>query len=159
MMLNAHDLATVTRTVYGEASGETEDGQRAVAWVIRNRAAAALRFVERRRIGHPLFGGGTPASACLMPMQFSCWNATDPNTGRIAALTPDDLEYRRIAAIVSAVFDAPDDADPTAGATNYHTVKPPAVYEVWPPRWTAPMNRTVTIGNHVFYNPHFRPRG
>lgn len=157
-MLTVDDLSTVTRTVFGEARGEDAEGQAAIAWVVRNRAAVAARFVARRRMQHPLFGDGTPASACRMPMQFSCWNASDPNAVRLAALMPEDTSYRAIASIVSAVFDAPAETDPTGGATHYHAVKAPPVVEVWPPRWTAPMNRVATIGHHVFYAP-VGPRG
>ncbi|CAF3868537.1 unnamed protein product [Rotaria magnacalcarata] len=37
-----NEIDVVTRTVYGEARGESKDGQAAVAWVIRNRAAAGV---------------------------------------------------------------------------------------------------------------------
>jgi hypothetical protein len=69
-------LEIAARTVWQEARGEPEEGQRAVAHVI----------VNRLRDGR---WGKSLASVCLADRQFSGWNNSDPN--RIAACTlPDD---------------------------------------------------------------------
>ncbi|CAF1547856.1 unnamed protein product, partial [Rotaria sordida] len=41
------EVDVLTRTVYGEARGESEDGQAAVAWVIMNRVAAGHLYMGR----------------------------------------------------------------------------------------------------------------
>jgi len=51
----------LTRTVYGEVRGESEAGQAAVAWVIRNRVAKGRAQM-----------GKTIKDVCLKPSQFSC---------------------------------------------------------------------------------------
>ncbi|MGH3756111.1 MAG: cell wall hydrolase, partial [Pseudonocardiaceae bacterium] len=61
------DWEVMGRTLYGEARGEPFDGLVAVAWVIRNRAES------------PRWWGRDVKGVCLHPLQFSCWNETDPN--------------------------------------------------------------------------------
>ena len=42
------DMETFARTIWGEARGESEEGQAAVAWVMRNRVMLPrLLFPER----------------------------------------------------------------------------------------------------------------
>jgi spore germination cell wall hydrolase CwlJ-like protein len=56
----------VSRTIFAEASGETEEGMVAVASVIWNRSQGDIgRFSE----------------VCLKRDQFSCWNAKTPSAG------------------------------------------------------------------------------
>ena len=62
--ITRNDADILTRTVYGEAVGESEKGQIAVAHVIFNRV----------RSTDPQFKRDTTVSAtCLRPGQFSCW--------------------------------------------------------------------------------------
>lgn len=60
---NLSDTETLVLTIYGEARGESIEGQIAVACVIRNRAGNSKSIKE----------------ICLAPFQFSCWNKNDPN--------------------------------------------------------------------------------
>ena len=125
------DIDVLARTIYGEARGESRDGQIAVGWVILN----------RYRTGR-WFAGETIAETCTKPFQFSCWNATDPNREKLlnateAVLKPFwDLAERLI---------NDEYKDPTGGATHYHTKQ-------IKPKWAKFKTPTAIIGNHVFYN-------
>ena len=57
---NPDDFDKVVRTVWGEAAGESPEGQRAVAAVIRNRARSS---------------GLTPSRVVLAPNQFEPWGS------------------------------------------------------------------------------------
>lgn len=135
------------RTVFGEARGQESLGQIAVAWVIRNRAE------------HPSWWGHTLSEVCKKPWQFSVWNAGDPNLPIIQAAHGGQPLFRRAMGFVALVLSG-DFADPTDGATHYHTVQSPELDQAWPPAWTRnpdhPMKKTTTIGAHTFYRA-FRP--
>jgi len=85
------DMETMARSIWGEARGECEEGQAAVAWVMRNRAQAARAFIARQKRAHPLFGDGTLVGACRAPRQFSAWNPGDPNAVKLARVGFDDV--------------------------------------------------------------------
>src|SRR4051812_25123549 len=59
-----NELDILALTIYGEARGETIEGQIAVGNVIRNRVVALKK---------------TYRDICLADKQFSCWNTNDPN--------------------------------------------------------------------------------
>ena len=118
------------RTLYGEARGEPEEGQRAIAHVLLNR----LR--EGR-------WGKTLAAVCLARFQFSCWNASDPNRERMAALADDDPVFERLRAILHA---ARAELDPTDGASHYF-----AVSLIRLPKWSIGATFCGQIGRHRFY--------
>jgi spore germination cell wall hydrolase CwlJ-like protein len=139
----ASDEDTLARTLWGEARGEGREGMAAVAWVVRNRAAKAGRHETMHGRQHPLFGDGTAASACLRPLQFSCWNATDPNRARLTAVTREDPQFRIACEVAAAVLDG-GLADPTNGATHYHEA---SIH----PAWAEGQTPTARIGRHVFY--------
>ena len=65
-----------------------------VASVIMNRCAIAKAYLAKHDKPHPLFGDGSPSSACLAPYQFSCWNPNDPNRSVIEALGPVSGAYQ-----------------------------------------------------------------
>lgn len=75
--------------------------------------------------------------------QFSCWNEGDPNRKTIEAVTTDDKVFASCVRIACRAV-AGSLADPTGGATHYHTA---AVYPPWA-RGRAP---TAVIGAHLFY--------
>jgi spore germination cell wall hydrolase CwlJ-like protein len=131
------DLDILARTILGEARGEPEAGQIAVAHVARNRARASKRKPA-------LYGDGTIASACLQPFQFSCWNKNDPNRARIEKASLDDpaLQAALLAAL-SVVLGKK--ADPTFGSTHYHR-------RDLAPKWAANKLAAAIIGAHAFYN-------
>ncbi len=121
-------LEIAARTVWQEARGEPEEGQRAVARVIVNR-------LKSGRWGKSL------ASVCLWDRQFSGWNNTDPN--RIAACTlPDDNPaLARFKDFLNGAMNGGH--DPTEGATHYFNPK------IVNPPW-ATGKKFVQIGNHHF---------
>jgi spore germination cell wall hydrolase CwlJ-like protein len=123
------DLSILTRTLYGEARGDTEQGRIAIAWVVRNRAKHA---------------GTTVAHECLRRSQFSAWNSGDPNLREIATVAGDDPVFLEClwAALTVLLGKAPD---PTSNSRHYHT---PAVS----PHWAEGHTPVATIGGHVFYN-------
>ena len=70
-----YDFEIMAKTIYGEARGETREGQIAVACVIFNRFRSGKWFSAK-----------TLAGVCLKPLQFSCWNKSDPNSQILANL-------------------------------------------------------------------------
>lgn len=128
----AYSQEIAAATVAMEASGEGEDGLRAVAYVLVNR-------MKDGRWGDNL------ASVALAPEQFSCWNTHDPNRQRIAKMkNADPLLLSAINYLNGALGDVPD---PTMGATHYYSVDMPK-----PPLWALSGNFLVQIGKHRFYN-------
>lgn len=143
MNYNEHDIVTLARTLWGEARGEPQDGQIAVAWVIRNRASRA-RFAGR------LVGAeGAVAHVCLAPWQFSCWNEGDPNRAKLLVLREDQCAEQ--IEVARGVLDGAID-DPTGGADHYHTVDAPSWAREWPPSWAPTMAESARFGGHVFYD-------
>jgi len=149
--VTAYDRDMAIRTLLGEARGESPDGQRAVAWVIRNRADIARLFMGRTGRPHRLFGDGSLAGVVRAPLQFSCWNGNDPNAAIIAAWDPGRRPYGALGEILDQVVAAPAAADPTQGATHYFTAAAPRGAATWPPKWAAAMAPRGRIGAHLFY--------
>lgn len=136
-MTDDKDIDALARTIYGEARGETVSGMEAVAAVIINR----LRFSRRRG---RYWWGNTVNEICRSPMQFSCWNAGDPNLRVISRVAETDLIFcicKRIARrAVGGLLE-----DPTRGATHYHTKNVA-------PSWARGKIPCAEIGRHFFYN-------
>ena len=124
------DIDILGRTIFGEARGESTDGQIAVGHVVLNRYRS-----------NKWFAGKTIADTCQKAFQFSCWNPSDPNCTLILnakerTLTP----YWALAdKIIRGEF-----ADNTNGATHYHT-------KAIKPKWARGKLPCAEIGNHVFY--------
>lgn len=118
------DLEICARTIWGEARGETPEGQRAVMHVLLNRLATGR--------------WKTLAAVCLASKQFSCWNDSDPNRIKMCEASDKDLWA------AFAIVDNPGD-DLTFGAEYYYTLA------IKPPPWAADMQRCGIIGKHVFY--------
>ena len=136
------DLKIMALTVWAEARGEPVDGQRAVAWVLRNRAAKPGWW--SRTEGFPY---GSIAAVCRCPWQFSCWNANDPNRTRLDdPATQQRADYLAIRALCFDVLSAPPLEDPTTGADHYCTQA--VVYKT---RWARNLKPVAMIGNHWFY--------
>ena len=138
----------MTRTIYGEARGEGQQGKIVVGWVVRNRAKKARRHRAETGKNHPLLGDGSLEVACTARMQFSCWNLNEPNRKVILVKTlPDGLDDGRFLDCLSAALDVilGFEADPTCGSTHHHTA---AVAPAWP-RGKQPVRQ---IGSHRFFN-------
>lgn len=124
------DDQIAARTIWAEARGEPEDGQSAVAHVLWNR-------LRDGRWGKSL------ATVCLSPMQFSCWNASDGQRVRMAALPEDDVTLRKM---LTVLFVAERwSPDPSGGALYYFADT------IQPPSWAAKMKFLVKIGHHSFF--------
>jgi N-acetylmuramoyl-L-alanine amidase len=137
-MAETDDTLTVfTKTVFAEARGESEEGQRWVAWVIKNRAEMNKEYWCGRRI----------RDVCLCKykghVQFECWN------------NPSDIEkdikkepevYKRIHELTKKIFYGLDGKDPTGGADHYHNPKKEGHKS-----WVDNCEFVKKIGNHVFY--------
>ena len=130
---NLDEVDVLTRTVYGEARGESEEGQAAVAWVIRNRAKAGRSYM-----------GKTIKEVCLKPQQFSCWDSGDPNRNVLLTLDTNSSLYKSIRKVVEEVLNGKR-LDNTHGSLHYHA-------NYINPGWAKNKTPVVTIGNHLFYN-------
>ena len=121
----------MSKTMWGEARGEGARGLQAVGNVIMNRVEAGSWY------------GASVKDVCLKPYQFSCWNERDPNRAIIENMTEKQLELNGTLAIARKVING-QLPDITGGATHYHNknIKP---------YWAASMEKTATIGNHIFY--------
>ena len=132
MEFSRQDIDTLSRTIWGEARGEGEEGMLAVAHVIVNRA---------NRGG---WWGSTVHEVCRKDWQFSVWNENDPNRSKLEALDLEDVVAREChwAALTVALG---KHADNTEGSFHYHThgVSPDWSVGLRPVRW---------IGNHLFFN-------
>lgn len=134
----AYDLEIGAMTIFGEASGEGDDGQLAVAFVLLNR-------LNSKRWGDTL------ASVCLYAEQFSCWNAlmtingktiNNPDRMRIAAATDAQVQKCASALLLAEHGDMPD---PTNGSMFYERIGSGA-------SWAVGKTPCAVIGNHAFYN-------
>ncbi|XP_063697505.1 spore cortex-lytic enzyme-like [Culicoides brevitarsis] len=126
-MASLSEMELYSKTVYAEARGEPHEGQRWVAWVIKNRA----------HVGR--FGGHSIKEVCLKPKQFSCWNGkTD-----IAIYEPGI--YRNIQVLCEEIHRAPISADPTDKSLYY--INP----DLCDPAWAKKLKKTRKIGHHQFF--------
>lgn len=120
------------RTVWGEARGQSNQVMVAVAYVIMNRVADGR-------------WGSTPASVCLAPYQFSCWNVGDPNRDQIlgpVSVNDPTLPYAEDAFDEASRKTIPD---PTHGATFYYASGSPV------PAWAQGKTPVATIGPFLFF--------
>lgn len=132
----AAQIDILARTLWGEARGESLQGQEAVANVIMNRLALA------RKRG-TFWWGNTIESICRKPYQFSCWNSNDPNYPKIMQVTLADPVFAQCQRIARRAIRGLL-ADHTFGADHYHALSVS-------PSWARSDAITATIGNHVFY--------
>lgn len=128
------EIGVAARTLAQEARGEPEEGQAAVAWVLRNR-------LQSGRWGKSL------ASVCLWRAQFSGWYVpSDPNFAYACGLRDDDPMLVQLVAIIQDVMASLAGADPTSGAMHYY-----ATSMETPPPWVSGAVFCGQIGHHKFY--------
>ncbi|ESQ79696.1 hypothetical protein AEYBE204_07585 [Asticcacaulis sp. YBE204] len=133
---SASDLDCLTQAVYYEARGETDAGQRAVAQVILNRV---------RHPGYPkticnvVYQGAVKRTGCQF--SFTC--------NGIMANRVEGWAWKRARGVAEDALDGYV-MKSVGGSTHFHVL---SVSPDWAPR----MDRTATIGSHVFYQ--FRGRG
>lgn len=145
MNYNSLDLDIMALTVWAEARGESKEGQKAVAWVIRNRYENPGWWSRQRGDG---IQDDTIAAVCLDPYQFSCWNPSDPNRFRLdSPKTRERPDYLAIRDLCREVLESTShDEDPTEGSDHYCTT---AIARYT--RWARGRKPVVVIGNHQFY--------
>jgi hypothetical protein len=98
-------LEVAARTLCQEVRGEPLEGQKAVAYVIKNRLATG-------KWGHSL------ASVCLWRGQFSGWYVpSDPNFAYACSLADDDPVLIHMQSMMQEALDSAN--DPTGGADHY----------------------------------------
>jgi len=138
MTVTSQDKDILARTLWAEVRGESLLGMAAAAWTIRNRVNDGK--------AKSWWGEGY-AGVCQAPWQFSCWNKNDPNYPFLAGIKPIPAKEFKIAMTVAESVIGAVTADPTKGATHYY-----ATTMKTPPPWAAKATKTVTIGNHAFFN-------
>lgn len=144
------DIDVVARTVWGEARGEPWRGKVAVVWVLRNRAAQALAYMEKTGAKrHALYGDGSLSSAARMPYQFSVWNRRDPNRKKLATAHKSAAWPDCVRAVLS-VMDGTE-PDPVSTATHYTELKAR-------PAWAKGRTPVTVIQNHKFFTLTHPPR-
>lgn len=124
-------VMVVCLTIWSEARGEGEEGMKAVASVIWNRA------------------GGDPwklKDVCLAPYQFSCWRKGTSGLPTLATgivAKDKQLTYAKALAqsMVAGKF------KPTISASHYYSTK----IMRQAPKWAEVMKEVAVIGNHKFY--------
>ncbi len=134
-----HDVDVMARTIYGEARAEPIAGKIAVGRIIINRAELDLRGD-----GKPDWWGEGITGVCQAPMQFSCWNPTDPNRRLLMAVQLGDRIFADcIAAAALAI--AGDGAPWLSRCTHYHA-------RGVMPAWAKGKAPAGIIGRHLFYS-------
>ena len=142
--VSAIDLDTMALTVWAEARGELPSGQKAVAWVIRNRWENPRWWSRQRGDGIP---DDTIAAVCRDPYQFSCWNSGDPQSKRLkdpATLNLSDVQDIRV--LCEKVLSESLDDDLTNHADHYCTR-----WVAHKTKWAKERTPVAKIGSHWFY--------
>lgn len=130
--MNTRDLNILSRTIYGEARGESFEGKVAVGRTI----------ITRWQSGR-WYAGKTIADTCQKPFQYSCWNPSDPNRAKLLSVPPDKPSMQNCirAALAAERGEGPEWL---VGCTHYHTL---AVM----PNWANGHTPAGQIGEHSFY--------
>src|SRR5580692_230435 len=108
------DVEVLALTIYGEARGESIEGQIAVGCVARNRLIVGEEYKD----------------VCLEDKQFSCWNRDDPNRSVLDELGQklfngediNDPILKQCMWIAEGVMNK-ELMDITGGAKNYMTTE------------------------------------
>lgn len=121
---------TAARTAWQEARGEPDDGLKAVCHVLVNR-------LKDGRWGRTL------AAVCLSPLQFSGWNAHDPNRMAAANLGDQDPNLARCRKFLEDALAG--EPDPTNGAMWYYATS------IAEPEWAKTAVSCGQFGHQLFY--------
>lgn len=129
---------------YGEARGEGSQGMQAVLHTIMNRAQ------YKTYQDSALSSAGKIHAVILKPLQFSAFNANDPNSVILGNIAESFLTNVNKNKDLKTAYDLAlkvknsQMEDITNGATHYHTT---AVN----PSWKSSLTFLGQIGNHLFY--------
>lgn len=132
MDLSPAERDALVRTVIGEAAGQPDIGQTAVA-------AVALNRLRSGRYGDNM------ADVLFAPNQFEPWQRYPR---KLLSYAPDSPEYK---AAADAVDTAAMGIDPTNGATHFYAPAAQAALGRAAPKWAQGDGQR--IGGHVFYAP------
>ena len=124
------ELVCLADVMYFEARGETVAGRHAVAMTVLNR-------VSSKRFPNTICGVVTQGKGELHRCQFSYYCDGRPE------LVHELEAYREIKDMARVIIETKT-TDVTGGATFFHTVNVS-------PAWADYMQKTATIGRHVFY--------
>lgn len=127
------DRDMLIRAIHAEAGNQGPDGMRAVASVVRNRAANGG------------FGGDTVSGVLKAPNQFEPMN-TPQGQQRMASLPVGSNQYSTIGKTVDEAYGG---NDPTNGATNFFAPKAQAALGRPVPAWAQGPGQD--IGAHRFF--------
>lgn len=153
MLLARPDLATsppdlptlelLAQVVFLEAEGESELGQLAVAWVVRNR-------VDRKAWSSTDEASDALGDVLLQPLAFSCLNPSEARR-RLARLgNASRVAWERAWEAASAAWWRLED-DPTDGADHYLNEElTKKIRGGSLPSWFDPKKVTARIGRHTF---------
>lgn len=131
--------------LWGEARGEGVLGMLGVAHVIINRAYGPKASLPEDYVAD---GGLKLKTKILQPLQFSCFNTSDPNRAKLLEPQKHEPGPWGLALAVSSLALNGLTMDPTHGAVNYLTS---ALYESdSAPGWAKSMKVTARHGNHIF---------
>lgn len=122
------EIRCIAQAVYFEARGEPFSGQIAVAQVVHNRTAK-----RSKSYCDVVFEGSTRTTGCQF--SFTCDGKSDS-----AAETHAWIRAVSVASLVKGG----NLRDLSGHATHYHA-------NYVSPEWSKKLERTTTIGNHIFY--------
>lgn len=131
--------------LWGEARGEGPLGMLGVAHVIVNRAYGTKANLPEDFTAD---GGHNLKVKILQPLQFSCFNTSDPNRSKL--LSPHMIEPQSwgLALAVGTLVLGGATMDPTHGAVNYLTTE--LLESNSAPTWAKNMKVTAVHGRHTF---------
>lgn len=136
--------------LFGEARGADVKAKAGVAHVLLTRAGwRPGRFFSATLAAAPLVT--RVAGSALQRLQFSCFNASDPNRARLlSGNATEAAAWAECIAIAAAALDGLL-RDPTGGANHYHTLGlKDQILGRWP-AWAKVKDQTAEIGAFKFY--------
>ncbi len=137
-MILLSELDIAARTLWGEARGEDYIGRRAVANV----------FFNRWKTTHGQFRkDDTLATSCLRHVQFSVWNANDPNFKKMFEIDYNNADLLMCLQIVLEVINEDGKGDITNGARHYYSKSMSS-----PPSWAIGQEPSFETEGHLFFN-------
>lgn len=134
----AWELSLLALCVWREARGEPYHGMLGVAWSIRNRVMDPKQN----------WWGNDWEEVVLKPWQYSSFNANDPNATKFPGDPKKDLSWAMCLQVAEDVYSSNNIADPTNGATHYHTTD---LTGDKLPVWAKTAQFKVRLGNQLFY--------
>lgn len=128
------DQDILARTIYGEASNQSDAAKQGVGATVRNRVNDPLSFPY----------GFSYAAQCQASGQYDCWTPGSANFNRMQGATMDDSAFQDCYTIAGNIISGAL-ADNTGGATMYHDTS-----IATPASWSRYVF-TVQIGAFLFF--------